>query len=234
MARYLLKWAVPEKGAMKMLDVPQSGSIGGTTSSRNRYGQYKRERSIPVNPATSQQGVIRARFGNNSAAWRALTDAQRAGWEALGASIVRTDPLGQSYDLNGQGAHMMVNNNLLDAGEAAVTAAPAIVTPGTLLTATITLTAASFSIAYTATPLAASTRLFVYASPQRSAGRSFEGDFRLIHVSAAAAASPADIFSAYQTRLGTPVVGQRIFLSLVLHKGGFRGAPLLTSAVVSA
>lgn len=219
---------------MKMLDVPQSGSLAGVTSSRNRYGQYKRSRSSPVNPATSQQGVVRARFGNNSAGWRALTDLQRAGWEALGSGISRTDALGQSYTLNGQAAYMMVNNNLLDAGESAVQAAPAIVTPGTLLTSTITLTASTFSVAYTATPLAASTRLFVFASPQRSAGRQFEGDFRLITVTAAAAASPADIFTAYSSRLGTPVLGQRIFLSLQLHKGGFLGAPLLVSAVVSA
>lgn len=217
-----------------MLDVPQSGSLAGVTSSRNRYGQYKRSRATPVNPNTSQQGIVRARFGNNSAAWRGLTDVQRAGWEALASEITRTDPLGQSYTLNGQTAFMMVNNNLLDAGEAAVSAAPAIVTPGTLLTVTPTLTAASFSIAYTATPLATGVRLFAYASPQRSPGRAFEGDFRLIQVSAAAAASPADIFSAYQSRLGTPVVGQRIFLSLVLHKGGFLGAPLLTSAVVTS
>lgn len=223
-----------QASAMKMLDVPQSGSVGSMTSSRNRYGQYKRSRSAPVNPATSQQGIVRARFGNNSAVWRTLTDNQRAGWEALASQISRTDSLGQSYTLNGQGAFMMVNNNLLDAGEAAVTDAPAIQTPGTLLTVTPTLTASAFSLAYTATPLAASTRLFAYASPQRSAGRQFEGDFRLVHVSAAAAASPADILAAYTARLGVPVVGQRIFLSLQLHKGGFLGAPLLTSAVVSA
>lgn len=219
---------------MKMLDVPQSGSVAAVTSSRNRYGQYRRSRSSPVNPNSSAQGIIRARFANNSAVWRTLTDEQRAGWESLGLSITRTDSLGQQYTLNGQTAFQMVNQNLLDAGESALTAAPAIVTPGTLLTATVTLTAASFSIAYTATPLAASTRLFVFASPPRSAGRQFESDFRLITVTAAAAASPADIFSAYEDRFGTPVVGQKVFLSLQLHKGGFLGGPLLTSKVVSA
>lgn len=217
-----------------MLDVPQSGSLAGVTHSRNRYGQYSRSRATPVNPGTSQQGIIRARFGNNSAAWRALTDEQRAGWESLGNSISRTDSLGQSYTLNGQTAYMLVNNNLLDAGESAVSAAPAIVTPGTLLTAVITLTAAVLSVAYTATPLAASTRLFSYGSPPRSAGRQFEGDFRLIAVSAAAAASPANLYASYTARFGVPVVGQRIFFQFQLHKGGFLGAPLLTSAVVSA
>lgn len=218
---------------MKILDVPQSGSVAGTTSSRNRFGQYRRSRATPVNPNSSAQGSARARLGNNSAAWRALTQTQREGWDSLGSQIQRTDPLGQVYTLTGFMAFCMVNSNLQAAGEATVSAAPAIVTPGTLLSATITLTAAAFSIAYTATPLAAATRLEVFASPQRSAGRQFESDYRLIQVSAAAAASPLDIFTAYQARLGTPVVGNRIFLRFELHKGGFVGAPLSTSAIVA-
>jgi len=56
-------------------------------------------------------------------------------------------------------------------------------TPVALSTVAITLTAAAFSVAYTVTPLPALTYLFAFASPQRSAGRNFEGDFRLILVS---------------------------------------------------
>lgn len=218
---------------MKLLDVPQSGSLAGQTSSRNRYGQYRRTRATPVNPNTGFQGSARARLALNAAAWRALTDIQRAGWESLGSGMSRTDSLGQSYTLNGFSAYCSVNSNLLAAGEAAVSAAPALLTPPGLTTATITLTAAAFSVAYTVTPLPASTRLFMFASPQRSAGRSFESDYRLISVSAAAAASPANVFSAYQARLGTPVVGQRVFIQLQTHISGFLSGPLITSAVVA-
>lgn len=218
---------------MKILDVPQSGSLAGTTSSRNRFGQYRRTRAIPVNPSTSFQGSVRARMANNAAAYRALTDAQRSGWEALGVYMVRTDSLGQAYSLTGFMAYCSINNNNLAAGNVAVADAPALTTPDSLVTATITLTAAAMSIAYTVTPLAAGTRLFSFVSPQRSPGRSFEGDFRLVSVSAAAAASPADIFAAYVPRLGTPVVGSRIFFSLQLYKAGFLGAALLKSQVVA-
>jgi len=148
--------------------------------------------------------------------------------------MYRTDALGQSYTLNGFQAYTSVNNNLVAAGEAAVDSAPALITPDALITATLTGTAATLSLAYTVTPLAASTKLFVFASPQRSAGRSFEGDFRLVHVSAAAAASPANIFSNYQTRFGVPVVGNRIFISATVHIGGFQSGPILTSAVITA
>lgn len=169
----------------------------------------------------------------NAAAWRTLTDAQRAGWESLGLQMVRTDSLGQSYSLNGFGAYCSVNNNQLAAGNAVLSDAPALVSPSTVTTATITLTAASFSIAYTPTPLGTGARLFVYCSPQRNAGRQFEGDFRLIHVSAAAGASPANVLAAYTARFGVPVVGNKIFLSLHVYTGGFRSGPLLTSAVVA-
>lgn len=172
-------------------------------------------------------------MANNAAGWRALTDVQRAGWEALGGMIERTDALGQTYTLNGFMAYCSVNNNKLDAGDSVVSTAPAIVTPGTLATATITLTSAAMSIAYTTTPLAADTRLFAYVSPQVSAGRQFNGDTRLIGVTATAAASPFDIFSAYEARLGTPVTANRIFFNLVLYNGGFKGAAFGLSQVIA-
>lgn len=217
---------------MKYLDVPQSGSRDARTASRNRFGQYFRNRASPVQPRTPAQLNQRARMSTNAAGWRTLTDAQRAGWASLGAQITRTDSLGQSYTLNGFGAYTSVNNNKLDAGDAVVAAAPAIVTPAELATVTITLTAAAFSIAYTATPLPANTRLFIFASPQRSAGVSFNGDYRLLAVTAAAAASPHNLLAAYTARFGVPVVGNKIFVKLETYNGGFKGSPFGVGQVV--
>src|SRR6266487_1522274 len=118
---------------MKYLGSTQSGSEGGTTASRNRYGQYLRRRAVPVQPRTPAQLNQRARMTTNAAAWRTITDAQRAGWSDLGSQISRSDSLGQTYTLNGFGAYTSVNNNLLDAGDAALTDAPAIITPADLL-----------------------------------------------------------------------------------------------------
>lgn len=217
---------------MKYLGPSQSGSENGTTASRNRFGQYMRRRAIPVQPRTPAQLNQRARMSLNAAAWRALTDAQRAGWLSLGLMIQRTDSLGQTYDLNGFGAYCSVNNNNLQAGNAAVADAPALTTPPDLLTATITLTAAAFSVAYTATPLAAGVRLFIFCSPQRSSGRKFEADYRLIAVTAAAAASPANILAAYTAKFGVPVVGNRIFLNLETYQLGFKSSPFAVSQIV--
>ncbi len=147
--------------------------------------------------------------------------------------MTRSDALGQSYTLNGFMAYCSVNNNLDLAGIATVSAAPELLTPPALITATLTLTNVAFSVAYTVTPLGASAKLLVFASPQRSAGRSFEGDFRFIFKSAAAAASPANILAAYTAKFGVPVTGNRIFLSLVVTDSGFESGALVTSQVVA-
>lgn len=218
---------------MKYLNQPSSGSYAGLTASRNRYGQYMRTRASPVNPNTTFQATVRARFAQLAQDYRAITASQRLGWADLGNQIVRTDSLGQSYTLTGAQAYSLVNGNKLAAGDAVVSDAPALSEPDPLLTQTITLTSASFSWAYTTTPLAAGVRLFMYASPQVSAGKSYNGDYRLIAVTAAAAASPNNLLVAYTARFGAPVTGNRIFGSGVLYLAGFVSQPLLWSQVVA-
>jgi hypothetical protein len=219
---------------MKYLGPPQSGSHDGLTASRNRNGQYIRTRAIPVNPRSNKQGLVRARLASSAAWWRTLSSDLRAGWGSLASQFHRSDSLGQDYTPTAFQMFCSVNNNNTAAGNAAVQAAPALVTPPSIITATISLTATALSAAYTVTPLGAGCRLFSYASPQRSAGRAFESDLRLLAVSAAAAASPVDLFTAYVSRFGTPVLGNRVFLSFQVYCGGFLSGPLLTSAVVSA
>lgn len=216
---------------MKIIDIPRSGSYQAITSSRNRYGQYVRVRAIPCQPQSSYQGAVRTRLSGNAAAWRTLTASQRAGWADLGTSMIRVDSLGQSNALTGFQAYCSVNIENLAAGNSVVSDAPTFQTPSSITTLTITLTAASFSLAYTPTPLGSGERMFTFVSMQRSAGRSFEGDLRLLAVSAAAAASPADVFSAYQSRFGTPIVGRRVFVRVRRYYLGFLSGPLTTSAV---
>lgn len=172
-------------------------------------------------------------MSTNASNWRDLTALQRAGWNDLGNFFTRTDSLGSYYNLTGFQAFCSVNNNRLAAGDTVLLDAPAYAIPDPLATITPTITSASFSVAYTVTPLPASTRLFISASLQRSAGRGFEGDLRLITVTAAAAASPTNLLSAYQARFGVPVTGNRIFVSGQTYLNGFLSQPLLTSQVVA-
>jgi hypothetical protein len=145
----------------------------------------------------------------------------------------RNDSLGQIYGLTGFQAYCSVNLRRLLCGQVVVSDAPSLVTPSTITGAVITLTAASFSIAFTPTPMPASTYLCLYASPQRSAGREYESDLRFISITAAAAVSPFVVLVPYSAKFGAPVVGNRINLSLISIRDGFASGPLITSAVVA-
>lgn len=218
---------------MKILESPRSGSYAGITSSRNRFGQYVRTRAIPVNPNSTNQALVRARLSDLVQNYRTLTANQRVGWADLGGQMNRSDSLGQSYTLTGAQAYVSVNSNRVAAGDATVADAPSLAEPDPIATAVITLTSASISVAYTPTPLNANERLESFMSPQKSAGVGFNGDYRLISVSAAAAASPANLLAAYSARFGAPVTGNRIFFSFVRYLAGFVSQPLLVSQVVA-
>jgi hypothetical protein len=96
--------------------------------------------------------------------------------------------------------------------------------------------AIAFSVAYTATPLSALTKAIIEATPQLSAGRNFVGrsQFKQILVTAAAAASPANILAAYNAKYGSLISGRKVFVRVtIISSDGQRSAPLTTSVTVA-
>lgn len=96
--------------------------------------------------------------------------------------------------------------------------------------------AIALSAAYTATPLAALTKLLVEATDQLSPGITFiaPSKFRQIFVSAAAAATPANILAGYNAKFGALISGKQIFFRFtVLTSDGQRSAPLIVAKIVS-
>lgn len=78
------------------------GSIGGTVYSRNRYGAYARNRTIPVDPSSTAQQKIRSVMGSVKASWfETLTVAQRAAWEVYAANVAMTNRIGETMHLTG-------------------------------------------------------------------------------------------------------------------------------------
>ena len=74
--------------------VAGSGKIGGHVASRNRGGAYFRTKVTPVNPNTPAQAAVKSRLTTQAQAWRSLTAAQRAQWNAAVADFARTDIFG--------------------------------------------------------------------------------------------------------------------------------------------
>lgn len=79
-----------------------SGSIGGQTFSRNKFGQYIRLRAVPTNPNTPAQNQVRSWLAQLSSLWgTTLTAAQRAAWATYAENVQLLDALGQPINLTG-------------------------------------------------------------------------------------------------------------------------------------
>lgn len=220
---------------MKVLVPPQSGSYAGVTSSRNSYGQYIRTRATPVNPGTTFQSDVRARLALVASSWRSLTPSQQAGWRDLSLQISRTDSLGQSYTPSGFGAYNLANLNLLASGGTLLADAPLYNPPAAVESATLTAVGGTpaLSLAFTPSALDTGNKLMAWLSPQQSAGRYFNGQYRLIAVGADATSSPMNLLSAYTARSGVPITGNKIFASVTVTNGPWVSSPVICAAIVS-
>lgn len=87
-----------------------SGSVGGLTYSHNRGGLYTRARTVPVNPGSSQQQVIRSAVGQLDNRWIAtLTAAQREAWDLYALNTPLLDKLGDPRNVGGVGMYLRGN-----------------------------------------------------------------------------------------------------------------------------
>jgi hypothetical protein len=101
------------------------GSQGGTTFSRNRHGQYTRQRSTPVNPNSPAQILARQRFNALATRWRdTLTPAQRAAWELYADNTAWSNGVGEETKLTGINHYIRSNGIALLAGQSIYDDAP--------------------------------------------------------------------------------------------------------------
>lgn len=109
-----------------------SGSVGGQTHSHNRFGPYIRARTVPVNPQSSRQNVIRSAVQSLAPQWSGvLSQPQRDAWELYAASITRSNKLGGQIKLTGYNMFMRSNTIRLQSADSVILAGPTVLTlPG--------------------------------------------------------------------------------------------------------
>lgn len=190
------------------------GKINGHVASKNRAGAYARTKVTPVNPQTTFQLAARALLTAFSQAWKALTQAQRDGWDAAVGNFAKTDVFGDLRNPTGKNLYTSLNANLSNAGQAAITAAPLPSGAGAVTAGALVMTnGGAKTIAHTDDT--AGHTVLVWATPGVSPGKKFvKGDYRLISTFPGGAASPANIATAYQARFGEPAVGTRVSVKL--------------------
>lgn len=218
---------------MKILDVPQSGSYAGVTHSRNRYGQYRRTRAVPVNPQSDRQATVRGRLADLAANWRDLTDNQREAWVELGAQIARTDSLGQSYTLTGLQAYLLVNANKLNVGEVEEATAPLYLEPAQPTLALTTVQPSTLSLTVSGPQNDA--HVLIFASGPKSPGVRYCKDLRQVKNYTMVAGGVVNLLADYSALFGAPQEGARIFFKVVeVSAEGFASPPYFADTLVAA
>lgn len=204
-----------------------SGSIGGTTYSRNRFGLYVRSRATPTNPNTLRQQNVRGYFGTAVQYWTStLTAAQRLAWKTYADNTPSTDAFGNAITLTGQSMFIRHAVARLQIGGGIVAAAPTIFDTGepiTELQVTTLGTVGALGISLAGTDLSATAivdgaasndgDLALYLGAPINATRSFfKGPYQLAAVTSFIATDTTLTFTQAFTDLlsgnGDPAEGQ--------------------------
>lgn len=107
--------------------VQMSGSIAGDVHARNRFGNYIRPRTKPVNPHSTRQEAARALVSYYAEAWHTdLNSVQRGLWDVYAAAVAMKNRLGETIHLTGFNHFIRTNCFNGQMGPGLVTAAPSI------------------------------------------------------------------------------------------------------------
>ncbi len=120
-----------------------SGSFASLTFSRNRGGQYIRQRAVPTNPGTPFQSVIRGNVNLLANSWTdVLSSSQREGWEVYAVQVPLPDKLGELRNVGGLAMYTRSNVSRLQGALPRLDDAPTIFdlgefTPVTFVSASV-------------------------------------------------------------------------------------------------
>lgn len=189
--------------------------LNGSVFARNRGGAYVRTKVTPLNPQTSAQVGARSLLTNLAQAFRSLTQEQITAWNNATSQWAGTDVFGDVVNPTGLALYVRLNANISLAGGTGITTPPSPV--GSAALETLSLTAAvaldQFEVAYTPASVPADHTMYVESTQMLSPGiNNANSRFRFIGTVAAAAASPADLFTAQTTKFGALVEGQKVFV----------------------
>ena len=190
---------------------------GSVVHQGGRMGLVVRKHSIPRQPRSSAQRIVRGNFGTNAKDWSAvLTQAQRDAWTAFASTLTITDRLGRKFVPSGIQLYQRVSRNLATIAIASIADPPPDQNVSSPLAVTVAATSGptALSVDVGSDP-AANEVPVVFAAPPLSPGISTAGSkLRYIFKAAAAAAGPYNVLSAYVARFGSVPVGKKVFVGV--------------------
>jgi hypothetical protein len=215
-----------------------SGSIGASTHGHNRFGNYIRQRSIPVQPNSGQQLMRRAVLGTQSAAWAGIGATNMLGWKTWAQNNPIVDTLGDKRILTGHMSFVMANCRLEGLGWPTFATPPVKAHPNAPTSISITATVASqnVSIAFAPSPLGAGLMLWIRACKTPLATKNYVKNLlRWVDADTVLGGTPYTC-TAVATKLGALTLNERIILwvSVLDTATGLISPPLEARCTVTA
>lgn len=192
-----------------------SGSVGGVTFSRNRYGTYMRRRTVPTISTTEHAIAAKARMTNATQAWQGLTIAQQNAWNMWADANPVSGSLASSQLLTGHAAFVGIYCRHTLCGAATLTLPPITPAPVGLTTCSVVAdkTGGTCFVTFTGTPTAGGVNVWYYGCYVASQGKHWVNNlFRWCSLTGAAVASPVDLITPIEARLGVMTIGHRLIL----------------------
>lgn len=200
------------------------GTVGGNVFASNKGGNYVRRYKKPTNANTSSQQVVRNTFGAMAGEWRVLTDEQRQSWNEGAVNFPYQDTLGETRVYSGQQLFNKLNNNLAQYQSTLLTNCP---TPQSFpdlvfleVINTVATNALRISLNFDGTvTIPNGYTLIIRATTSISAGVQSPQKGLFKNISTANEGADIDglsIIAEYNTKFGTLVLNDTIFISVLL------------------
>lgn len=208
-----------------LLGTDLSGKVGGIVASHNRGGAYFRAATIPTNPNTPFQQVVRASVAQLAAQWEStLTQLQRDAWAVYATNVTLTNRIGEQMNVTPLDMYVRSNVARQQIGSSRVDDAPTIFNLGAktfqdagVASVALQSVGVNFGTDILADPWANESNSFmiVYISRPQNVGIGFfRGPYRF------AATIQGDVIPPTSPLLaGAPfpfVLGQRLFVRAVV------------------
>lgn len=150
-----------------------SGSIGGMTIQRNKFGMTLRRKPLPIRSATTAQLNVRVLMVTIQKAWQNLTDAQRLQWNRFLDFSGQTINRDRSVKLSGHALYIKYQLYRLLSGYSLLTTLTYVPMPAVPLIDEITLAGGVFELEF-ATAVDYSDYFFIFSiTTPRGENRAF-------------------------------------------------------------
>lgn len=213
------------------------GKIGGHVASKNRFGNYFRTKTTPVNPQTPRQVAARQLFGQFTQGWGQLTPAQIEAWNARANGSPEINIFGDQVIPTGKGLYIQRNINRANVGLAPI----ALPLASDEFPDGVSLGVTAFddvTVDVTATGLGASdsANILVFATGSIRNGVNFvKNKLRLIGGGQVTSVAPSlELLEAYTAVFGAPVAGQNVeFRMAFVSDSGKVSAPFIERVIAT-